>query len=252
MDQLKLLKGRPARLYVLDFGLFRVHAGPRDIGICGYLVVTDAGEHVLIDSGFPAKYAADPDSATAEDGLERFGEVLSLGPENSVAAQLRRAGVSPDQIDLFLLTHTHIDHMGAIADLRHAPMLIGAAERALPRPLYWSDAAPQEWPERAYVTLAEDTRIGPGFDVLQAPGHAPGQLAMLVELPNTGPVLLTSDAISRPAEIDERFDTAPDPATALASARRLMDLAQARGAFVVYGHDPAQWATLRKAPAFYD
>jgi N-acyl homoserine lactone hydrolase len=64
-------------------------------------------------------------------------------------------------------------------------------------------------------------------------------------------VLWTSDAISRPAEIDERFDTAPDPETAIASAERLMALAEARGAFVIYGHCPDQWPSLRKAPDVY-
>ena len=59
-----LLNGRPVRLYVLDFGLFRVHSNGRKIGICGYLIQTDAGENVLIDSGFPAKYATDPAQAS--------------------------------------------------------------------------------------------------------------------------------------------------------------------------------------------
>jgi N-acyl homoserine lactone hydrolase len=252
MRDMGLLKGRPKRLTVLDFGLFRVHAGPRDIGICGYLIETDAGERVLVDGGFPAKYADDPARATAEDALGGFGEVLSLTPDNLPEAQLALAGVAPDGIDLLILTHTHIDHLGALHGFPRAPMVVSAAERALPRPLYWTGGQPWDWPERDYRVVGGDVTIGPGFDLLQAPGHAPGQLAMLLELPRTGPVLLTSDAISRPAEVDEGFDTAPDPATALASARRLMALAEARGAFVIYGHDPAQWGELRKAPAHYD
>ena len=51
------LKGKPKRLAVLDYGLFEVHAGPRTIGICGYLIETDADERILIDTGLPAKYA---------------------------------------------------------------------------------------------------------------------------------------------------------------------------------------------------
>ncbi|SLN63150.1 N-acyl homoserine lactonase [Roseivivax jejudonensis] len=251
MLNLDLLKGRPARLTVLDFGLFRVHAGPRDIGICGFLISTDAGEHVLVDSGFPAKYADDPARATEEDALGSFGEVLSITPDNLPAAQLAKAGVAPDDIDIFVMTHTHIDHLGGLFDFAHAPMVISETERALPRPLYWTGGQPWDWPERDYVTVGEDATLGPGLTLLQAPGHAPGQIALLLDLPETGPVLIASDAISRPEEIDERFDTAWDPAQAIASADRLMRIARERDAFVIYGHGPEQWAELRKSPEHY-
>ncbi|MCC6002332.1 MAG: MBL fold metallo-hydrolase [Pararhodobacter sp.] len=246
-----LLNGRPVSLHILDYGLFRVHANGRIIGICGYLITTDAGEHVLVDTGFPAKYAEDAAAATTEDALGGFGAVLACGPENLPAAQLALCGVAPAQIDLMVQTHTHIDHIGGIADFPQAPMVIAQAERGLPRPLYWTGGQPLEWPDRQYVQLADDTRIGPGLQVLLAPGHAPGQLALMLDLPDTGPVLLTSDAISRPAEIDERFDTAADPAAAQASAARLMALADRAGAFVIYGHCPRQWPNLRKAPDAY-
>lgn len=245
------LQGRPESLHILDYGLFRVHADGRVIGISGLLVTTDAGERVLIDGGFPARYAADPAAAALADGLDAFGEVLALGPENLPAAQLARCGVGADDIDLVIQTHTHIDHIGALAAFPRAPMLIARAERALPRPLGWPGARPEDWPERRWITLTEDRPIGPGFEVLLAPGHAPGQLALILRLPRSGPVLVTSDAISRPAEIDEGFASAADPARARASAARLMALADRAGAFVIFGHCPRQWPHLRKAPDGY-
>lgn len=246
-----LLTAPPASLHVLDYGLFRVHANGRVIGICGYLVTTTAGERVLIDTGFPAKYATDFVAASVEDALGSFGEVLACTPDNLPAAQLARCGVQPGQIDLMIQSHSHIDHIGGLADFPQAPVLIAAAERALPRPLYFGGRQPMDWPDRRYITLDRDTEIGPGFHVLMAPGHAPGQIAVLLDLPQTGPVLLTSDAISRPAEVDEGFDTAPDPATAIASAARILALADRRGAFVIYGHCPRQWPNLLKAPEAY-
>jgi N-acyl homoserine lactone hydrolase len=247
-----LLKGRPKTLTVLDYGLFRVHSNGRVIGISGFLITTDAGENVLVDGGFPAKYARDPAAAAAEDRLGEFGEVLHLGPENRPEAQLARCGVAPDDITLLIQTHTHIDHVGALADFPQAPMLISAAERTLPRPLYWGEVQPLDWPDRDYILLDGDREIGPGFEVLQVPGHAPGQLAILLELPTTGAMLLTSDAISRPAEIDEGFASAPAPRQARASASRLMDIARSRSAYVIWGHCPAQWPSLPKAPEVFD
>ncbi|WP_436399640.1 MBL fold metallo-hydrolase [Roseobacter sp. S98] len=246
-----LLKGRPERLAVLDYGLFQVHANGRIIGICGFVVQTSAGETVLIDTGFPAKYADDADAATAEDELGSFGQVLSLTHDNLAPAQLAKLGLAPDDIDLMIQSHTHIDHVGFMHAFPGAPILIAAPERALPRPLYWSGKQAMEWPDADYVTLTGDTDIGPGFHVFLAPGHAPGQLAFMLDLPQTGSVLLTSDAISRPAEIDEAFAGSWDEPLAIRNGARLMAAAAERKAMVVFGHCPDQWKTLRKAPDWY-
>lgn len=249
-DQI-MLKGKPKRLAVLDYGLFEVHAGPRVIGICGFVIETDAGEVVLIDTGFPTKYAEDADAATQQDGLGSFGRVLSITPENLPEAQLSLLGIAAGDVTLMIQSHTHIDHIGGMHRFSHAPMMIAAAERTLPRPLYWTGGQPMAWPQRDYVLVKDDCRIGAGFEVLLCPGHAPGQLAFLVALPSTGWVLLTSDAISRPSEIEERFVGSWDVSQAIFQGERLMGLAQERGAFVIYGHGPEQWPTLKKAPDWY-
>jgi N-acyl homoserine lactone hydrolase len=247
-----LLKGRPRRLAVLDYGLFQVHANGRIIGICGYLIETDRKERVLIDTGFPPKYAADAEAATREDDLGTFGRVLSLTPQNLAPAQLQLLGLEPQDVHLMIQSHTHIDHLGFMDRFEGIPILIAGAERRLPRPLYWSGKQPMNWPDRDYHLIEKDLKIGPEFEVLLVPGHAPGQLAFLLELPETGSVLLTSDAISRPAEIEEECAGAWDEKLALGNARRLMDIASARDALVIYGHCPDQWPGLRKAPEWYD
>ena len=245
------LKGRPVSLHVLDYGLFKVHANDRFIGICGFLIQTDAGETVLVDTGFPRKYAEDKDAATKEDRLYEFGEVLECEMANMPTQQLNLAGVKPDQIDLHILTHTHIDHVGGLGDFPQAPILVSSAERRLPKPLYWGEVQPLEWPDQDYLVIEADVEIGPGFRVLNVPGHAPGQLALMLELPKTGPILLASDAISRPAEIEEKFVGSWDEPKAIASAERLLRLAKNTGAFLIYGHSPEQWPTLKKAPEAY-
>ena len=251
MQTRSYLTGRPISLMVLDYGLFKVHANGRVIGISGFLLRTDKGECVLIDTGFPKHYADDPDKAAAADGLGSFGEILHLTHDNLPKAQLALAGIAITDIDLLILTHSHIDHIGGIADLPGVPILLSSAERALPRPLYFGKHKPMAWPDADYVTIDGDHDIGPGFRALFSPGHAPGQLAFLIDLPQTGPVLLTSDAISRPAEVDEQFDTAPDPALACASAARLLAIAKDHSAFIIYGHCPDQWPRLKKAPDVY-
>jgi N-acyl homoserine lactone hydrolase len=246
------LSGHPISLAVLDFGLFTVHANGRIIGIPGFLIETSAGEKILIDTGFPEKYAKDIQAASLEDNLGEFGELLELTYENQPDAQLAKLGLTKNDLDFVVITHTHIDHVGNIDGFPGVPIIIGKAERDLEKPIYWRGKKPLEWPDAEYLLIDSDFEFGENFQILHVPGHTPGELSILLTLPNTGSILLTSDAISRESEISEGCLDATDPAQAIASANRILDLAKARNAYVIYGHGPEQWKELKKAPEIYD
>lgn len=240
-----------SRLTILDYGLFQVHANDRIIGICGYLLQTSDAKRILIDTGLPAAYVTDPEAAAAADNLASFGHLLSLTPTQTPQGQLALLGLTPHDIDLMILTHGHIDHVGQIAAFAHVPILVSKAERAHPRPIYFGTARPLDWPDATYIEIDTDLTLFPGLTILHCPGHAPGQLAFLLTLPETGPVLLTSDAINRPSEPAEGFAGSWNVPQAIAQGQRLLALADQTGAHIIYGHGPEQWPTLRKAPDSY-
>ena len=168
------LLGHPISLSVLDFGLFTVHQNGRIIGIPGFLIETSAGERVLIDTGFPEKYAKDITAASLEDNLGEFGQVLELTEENQPDAQLAKLGLTKKDLDYVIITHTHIDHVGNIGNFPGVPIIIGREERQLERPLYLRGNKPLEWPDVEYVLIDEDTLLGKNFEILHVPGHTPG------------------------------------------------------------------------------
>jgi len=93
-----------------------------------------------------------------------------------------------------------------------------------------------DWPDAEYLPVIEDFDLG---------------LALMFDLPESGPMLLVSDAISRPDEVVEAFAGSWDEGLAIKNGNRLIALAKEKGAEIIYGHCPAQWSKLRKTPDYY-
>jgi N-acyl homoserine lactone hydrolase len=241
-----MLPGAVSRLTVLDFGLFEVRGGERLIGIPGFLLETDRGARVLFDTGFPPAYATDPEIAE-RDGLPNFGRLVDFSLRQTAAGQLAVLGLTPADIDLVILSHGHIDHVGSLPLFSHVPIVMTARERADPEPSYFGTARPMDWPQATYRLIDTDTPVCDGLMLIPTPGHTPGHLSALVTLPATGQVILAADAINRASEPAEGFADAADPVAAADSAARLLALAAA-GAMLIYGHEPSQWSGLPKAP----
>lgn len=243
---------RLSRLYVLDFGLFDVGPGQRRIGIPGFLLETEDGQggqaRILFDTGFPPEYASDLAATARRDGLDRFGAFAEFGHQNTATGQLAVLGLRISDITHVILSHGHIDHVGSLPLFAHAEIILTATERADPRPCYFLDVTPIDWPEARYLTITAETALCAGVSLIPTPGHTAGHLSAHLALPDGRQVILAADAINRISEADEGFADARDPARAMASYRLLMDRATATGAEVIYGHEPSQWPGLPKAP----
>lgn len=240
---------RVTRLTLLDCGSFHVQGGARQIGIPAFLIDTDHGARLLVDGGFPPAYWSDPKAAAEADGLATFGALQGYGPRQTLPEQLEIAGCSLAEITALILTHGHIDHVGGLPFCPH--LILTATERADPRPRYFGSARPLQWPKVATHLIDGPTQLCHGLTLLPTPGHTPGHMSIRVDLPQSGTILLAADAINRASEPAEGFADAEDPATASRSAEALFALQRETGALLIYGHDPAQWLTLPKAPQFW-
>ena len=136
------------RVTVLDFGTFDVGPGRRTIGIPGFLLETDQGARILVDTGFPPDYVNGPQAAL-RDGLASFGVLRDFTAAQTAAGRLALLGLTPADMTLLILTHSHIDHVGSLP-LFTGRVALTTAERAEPRPLYFGAARPMGWPDVRY------------------------------------------------------------------------------------------------------
>jgi N-acyl homoserine lactone hydrolase len=123
------------------------------------------------------------------------------------------------------------------------------------------DAEPQgflrrEWDVGSAIQAIEGDHdvFGDGrLTLVPLPGHTPGSIGAHAVLDRSGAFLLASDAAPVAASLARR--TVPentwDPALYLASLDEIARHAD-DGATVLFGHDEAQWRTMRTGAAFYD
>jgi N-acyl homoserine lactone hydrolase len=171
---------------------------------------------------------------------------------------LARLGVQPDAIDTVISTHYDLDHAGRHAAFTKAHYVVQRVQHgtAASNPRFAATRPQWDQPMERMRLLDGDTELLPGLELIATSGHVPGHQSVLVRLPTTGAILLPIDAVPFGAGFtrdapDDGSD--PDAAAIRASTMKLLDLVEREQiGLVIFGHDQAQWDTLKKAPAFYE
>lgn len=255
----------------------------------GSIVATVLSDGVI--GGPPSVYAGDAPEAELEEVLRRAflptdfmtlnvntllleldgrrilleaGAGTTMGPNGGrLFENLRSIGLSADDIDLIVISHTHPDHVG---NLRTAD-----GGRAFPRASVMVPRA--DWaffvegePDLSYMPVAEDFRqrfaanikqslepvaqtielyeagaeLVPGLTTIAASGHTPGMAAFLVHS-GDDQLLLTADLAYHPVvNIDHPWRPGPDrdQETAAAARKRIFDQAASDRTLVLGFHYP--------------
>ena len=232
-----LRRDRVAALQPLNLGRFDVGPGKRLIPITGWLITTDQGRRILLDTGFPPPYATDERAMARADGLDSFGRLVDFGAQHTVLGALGLQGLTAADISHVILSHSHFDHVGGLGCFPGAGIILSAAEHALPKPLYFGKARPMDWPVADYTVITKATDICRGLRLYPTPGHTAGHLSALVRVPGQV-TLLAIDAINRHSEPSEGYPDAADPVVAKRSGRMLHRLARRYRARLIPGHEP--------------
>ena len=184
----------------------------------------------------------------------------NVAPKVSIVDQLAKIDVKPEQIKYVGISHFHADHTGQISSFPKATLLIGAREWdaiSSPKPAQGVNYKPFEsWikgDSKVEPQALDKDVFGDGsVIVLRTPGHTPGHSSLLVKLAQTGPVIVTGDAVHFRENWDS--DGVPafnfDRAQTVASIERLKKIAANSKATVIIQHDARDVEKLPAFPAF--
>jgi len=121
---------------------------------------------------------------------------------------LRRAGVTPQEVSDVVFTHLHIDHVGWVSQ---------DSDVVFPNAVHWCSTS--DWthfmvnhrgPEADRIQPAAhrfevwdtESTILPGLDTLSTPGHTPGSTTLVLSS-GTGRIMFLGDVVHCPVQLED-------------------------------------------------
>ncbi|UCE30538.1 MAG: N-acyl homoserine lactonase family protein [Burkholderiales bacterium] len=225
---------------------------------------------VLFDTGLDPAIVSDPryvDSAVGRLLLRRIFR-LHIDPADALASKLEALGHAPSEVTKVVVSHLHFDHIGGIAAVPQAELLVSRRE--------WqqleSRHPEREWVLREHIEIpgarwrpiefaaSPDPLLAPfggihdvmrdgSMVLLPTPGHTPGSISMLVRTAGLPPLLLVADLTY---EVDllmrDQVPGTGDAAQLRASFAKVRALReQLPGLLILPSHDPGAAQALSAA-----
>ena len=186
-------------------------------------VIQGHGQTILVDTGMPLD-----------------------NPVSTLIPGLREAGIEPDDIDLVILTHRDLDHVGG--NLNEGKPTFANAKYVMGRTEYEdckvdtvrANYAPYIQPLEAIGALdvvADDAEVAPGIRLWLTPGHRSGVTSLLID----DKALLTADVWHSPLQIwhpDWKIKFDGDPEQAVQTREKVIREAAAKDWLVAVPHSP--------------
>lgn len=237
-------KTKVKRMFILDGGSFLYWTGMMKHGavpdqlqriIAPYFAFDTEMGWVLYDTGW---------SPMNLPFLEELGREPRIDEENFAVGQLRKIGVTPNDVAAVIISHLHVDHIGGIESFPHADVYVQKDEFSYAR--FPSSFQAESYnrrivdrPDIKWKILDGDRVLMPGLTVMLVHGHTPGLQGLIVELSESGFYLLGADAAYLTENIEREIPpgSAWNPVLAQYAIKRFKALQAVLGGRFLPGHD---------------
>lgn len=213
-----------------------------------YFLIEHRDGPILFDTGADPTIATNPSYITSALGrflLKRIFR-MHVTEKDRLDTMLEEAGVAAGDIRFAVISHLHFDHVGGIAHIPQARLLVSEREWAQlsePHPeREWILREHVEIPGSQWRPIAFQPSDDPLFErfegiydvmgdgsmiLLPTPGHTPGSLSMLIRREGWAPIFLAGDLTYEARLLDEDVTPGTGDHTALlesfAKVRKLKD-----------------------------
>lgn len=264
-----------ARFYIIETGLWdvprnemiqaetpEIYRENRRYTISGYSILIQDRQigNILFDTGIAGDWE--------KTWPEQFKRDYSFHHLNDLAEELKKIGLTVDDIDLLVCSHLHYDHAGNIKLFKgtkagqHILISRVEAEEAFVKTAISPDGVSGAYFRDeiimdgiGYQLLEEDTWISEDIRLFIQKGHTPGVIGLLIKTDQSGYYLFTSDAVY------SSYNYGPpvvlpglcvDPDAYRNNVEKVRKLQEEYDARIIFSHDVSEFETLKKSPICYE
>lgn len=270
-------QAQDTRLYAFSSGALTIGKGvlqnfaamePPIVIPVGFYVVKHAKGNVLFDTGNNDNLITDPN--WWPEGLR--GLKPAMTPEVALDFQLKKIGLTPDDIKYVVVSHMHLDHGGNMSKFPNSTIVVQKSEiqnafwpePGTGGPYVLGDFLPLRAANSTYPNAQKMIQLNGDLDVFgdgtiivkRWVGHTAGSQMMTVKLKNSGLTILTGDNVYFRENVEKSIAPnlvlAYDPAGIYRAYEWIRMMMATQKADYFTAHDPDAFKAMKKAPAYYD
>ncbi len=255
-------------MYIMKVGQFSSYAARHvldqdpnqriDCPVFSALILTDDG-NIVVDTGLDPLFSTDPMAHLGKFDFLGFGHrgtfKTIVEKQDDIRERLKGHNLTTQKIRYLINTHLHFDHVGGNRFFTDSTIIVHKEEYrfAMFPDEYYSLAyvrEPWDVPSLKYELIEGDKVIVPGVTVIHTPGHTPGHLAVFVDCPKDGTIILAGDTLHQLENYTRRVplgaDNSMNGLQVLQSIDRLRALVDRSKGMVIPSHDEKFFTQMAK------
>lgn len=265
------------RLYAFSSGALTIGKGilqnlaPNDPPIkipVGFYVIKHPKGNVLFDTGNNDRIISDP--SYWGDAFKSLKPVNT--PDVAIDTQLKKIGLSPNDIKYVVVSHLHLDHGGNVGKFPNSTIIVQKDEiqnafwpqPGTGGPYMVGDVMPLRAPNSNYPNAVKMIQLNGDYDIFgdgsmvvkRWVAHTPGSQMMTVKLKNSGTIILTGDNVYFRENVEKNLPPnivlAYKPDGFFTAYEWIRHMMATEKADYFTAHDPDAFKAMKKAPEFYD